>query len=330
MPSPTTLPSGNTGADPPGAPHHSEAAPVLVRMTENPHTGGMRLLSRLLPALAILGLFYIAFVRMEANAWLFHPAPYPGGDWSVQRIYNAQDHWIPFGSSRLHAWLVPALDPQRTVLFFHSRQGNISDQAEHILRLRDLHSNTFLVDYPGYGKSPGKPSVDTLDQVGEASYNYLTGQMHVPPAQIVVQGDELGTALAAHVAATHPQVAGLVLESPFPDLRHLADAVLPFAGWFISGNMNELRDVRAYPGPVLVLYGSADPNLPPSLANQVYQSARGPKTLHVVDSGTQALLLLQAGDDYSQWMADFYRDTHTLKPESKPAGEELPIVPIRR
>lgn len=306
------------------------AFPTLVSVAERPHTGGMRVLSRVLPALVILLLLYIGFIRMEARAWLFRPAPYPGGDWSVQRIYNAQDHWIPFGSSRLHAWLVPTDQPVRTVLFFHSREGNISDQAEHILRQRDLRSNMLLVDYPGYGKSPGMPSVATLDQVGEAGYQYLVQQLHVPPSKIIVQGDELGTAVAAHVAATHPQVAGLILESPFPDLRHLANAVLPFAGWFIAGGLNEVQDVHAYPGPVLVMYGSQDPNLPATLSEKVAQAIRGPKTTHVVDGGTQAELILQAGDDYSQWIRAFYQTTGTAIHDDKPAKEAIPFVPIRR
>lgn len=307
-----------------------EAMPLLASVAERPHTGGMRILSRVLPALAILLLLYIAFVRLEATAWLFRPAPYPGGDWSVQRIYDAQDHWIPFGNSRLHAWLVPTDRPVRTVLFFHSRQGNVSDQAEHILRQRDLRSNTLLVDYPGYGKSPGTPSVATLDQVGEASYQYLVKQLHVPPSKLIVQGDELGTAVAAHVAATHPQVAGLILESPFPDLHHLANAVLPMAGWFMSGDLNELHDVQSYPGPVLVMYGSRDPNLPASLSQQVVQSIRGPKTTHVVEGGTQAELILLAGDDYSHWIGAFYQTTGTAVRDDKPAKEEIPYVPIRR
>lgn len=306
----------------------TEAMPLLASVAERTHTGGMRILSRVVPAVLILLLLYIVFIRMEATAWLFRPAPYPGGDWSVQRIYNAQDHWIPFGHSRLHAWLVPTIDPARTVLFFHSRQGNISDQAEHILRQRDLRANTLLVDYPGYGKSPGTPSVATLDQVGEASYQYLVQQMHVPPSKIIVQGDELGTAVAAHVAAIHPQAAGLILESPFPDLRHLANAVLPMAGWFMSGNLNELHDVETYPGPVLVIYGSQDPNLPARLSQQVAQAVRGAKTVHVVEGGTQAELILQAGDDYSHWIQAFYQTTGTAVHDSKPAREELPLVPI--
>ncbi len=308
---------------------YPEALPLLASVAERTHTGGMRILSRVLPALVILLLLYIVFVRMETTAWLFRPAPYPGGDWSVQRIYNAQDHWVPFGHVRLHAWLVPADDPVRTVLFFHARQGNISDQAEHILRQRDLRSNTFLVDYPGYGKSPGAPSVATLDKVGEASYQYLVQQLHVPPSRIIVQGDELGTAVAAHVAATHPQVAGLILESPFPDLRHLANAVLPLAGWFMAGDLNELQDVQTYPGPVLVLYGSQDPNLPATLPERVIQAVRGPKVSHVVDGGTQAELILQAGDDYAQWIRDFYQTTKTATHDRQPK-EQIPFVQIRR
>ncbi|MGH9534194.1 MAG: alpha/beta hydrolase [Terriglobales bacterium] len=268
----------------------------------------MRLLGRLGITLAVLVVIYGLFVRLNERSWLFNPAPYPVGPWYNQSIYHAQDIRFPaVDGSSLDAWWVPTVAPERTVLLFHSRRGNLSDLAERILRLRLLHSNVFAVDYRGYGKSQGRPSVAGVVQDGESAYQYLTQVRKIPPQRIVVQGDELGAAVAAAVAARHPQVAALVLESPFPNLRALGNAMMPLAGWFMGGGFPVLQEVRQYPGPKLVLFGGSDANVPAALSQEVYDAASEPKLEHEWPAATQNLLVIDAGPSYSRWMTTFYQ-----------------------
>jgi dienelactone hydrolase len=270
-------------------------------------TSSMKLLGRVAIAAAVLVVVYGFFVRVGERSWLFEPSPYPVGPWYNQSIYHAQD--IRFSApdgSQLDAWWVPTVGPRRTVLFFHSRRGNLSDQAERIQRLQLLRSNVFALDYEGYGKSQGQPSLAHMLQDGESAYQYLTTVKKIPPRQIVVEGDELGAAVAAAVAARHPQVAALVMESPFPNIRALGNAMMPLAGWFMRGDLGVLKNVRSYPGPKLFLYGGNDANVPPQLSHQVYAAASAPKMEHEWPGATQDHLVIDAGPSWSRWMETFY------------------------
>lgn len=286
----------------------------------------MRLVSRVAITLAVLVAIYAIFVRANEQSWLFVPSPYPVGPWYNQAIYHAQDIRFPaVDGSSLDAWWIPTFEPRRTVLLFHSRRGNLSNLAERILRLRLLHSNVFAVDYRGYGKSQGRPSVAGILRDGESAYQYLTVRLKIPPPQIVVQGDEIGAAVAAAVAAQHPQVGGLVLESPFPSLRALGDVLMPGAGWFMFGHLPVDQDVRQYPGPKLILYGGSDANIPPRLSQQVFAAARPPKLEHEWPLATQNHLVVDAGHSYSQWMESFYESAH-LAPTPRPYAFPEPMV----
>lgn len=286
----------------------------------------MRLLGRLAITLAILVAIYGVFVRVNERSWLFVPSPYPVGPWYNQSIYHAQDIRFPaVDGSSLDAWWVPTVHPRRTVLLFHSRRGNLSNLAERLLRLRMLHSNVFAVDYRGYGKSQGRPSVTGVLQDGQSAYQYLTTQLKIPPQKIVVQGDELGAAVAAAVAAQHPQVAALVLESPFPSLRALGDALMPGAGWFLAGRLPITQDVRKYPGPKLILFGGSDANVPAALSQQVFAAAAPPKFEHEWPLATQNHLVVDAGRGYSQQMEAFYQQAH-LAPKPRPYAFPQPLV----
>jgi len=276
---------------------------------------------KVLPAVLILLGIYAVFLRAETAAWLFHPAPFPDGDWATARIYHAQELHIPLANGGyLDAWQIPAYQPARTVLYFHGRHGNLTNLSAHFSKLRDLRSDVIAIDYPGYGKSPGRPSISGLYPDGEAAYQYVTNQLRVPPARLVVQGDEIGSAVAAQVAAQHPEVAGLVLESPFPSLRRWANSLAPLAGWLLPGEMDVSSSVARYPGPKLMIYGSGDAAIAPELSHAVFLAASDPKAEHVVaDAGTSDLLLA-AGDDYGYWNGELYAQAHLATPAEVPHG----------
>jgi pimeloyl-ACP methyl ester carboxylesterase len=284
---------------------------------------------RFLIALGILVVVFVVFIRVEQSSWLFVPAVYPAGDWSSQHLYGAQDHTVVASDgTHLDAWWVPGYDAKRTVLFFHSRRGNIADQSEHILRLRALQNDIFLLDYRGYGKSQGQPSQAGIYRDGEAAYEYVTGVMHIPPSKLVIQGDEIGSAVAARVASTHPQVAGLVLENPFPDVRRLGNSVMFAGGYLMSNELNEIPDVRSYAGPKLFIYPANDPDIPSRLSEAVFDAASQPKTKEVVADTTATELIVTAGDDYPRWLRDFYSQVHLPGSVEPAPNKGIPLLPL--
>jgi hypothetical protein len=123
------------------------------------------------------------------------------------------------GVPRLSGWWIPAAASARlsryTVLYLHGQDGNLGDTVNHLAQLHSAGANVFAFDYRGYGQSQFvHPSEKRwLEDAGWA-LQYLTATRHIAPAAIVVDGSDLGADLALEFAAAHPQLAGVVLESP--------------------------------------------------------------------------------------------------------------------
>jgi pimeloyl-ACP methyl ester carboxylesterase len=101
----------------------------------------------------------------------------------------------------------------------------------------------------------------------------------------IVFGQSLGTAVATNLAA-HAPVGALVLEAPFPSATAVARRTfwfLPGVGLMVAGQLNTKERLRHVNVPVLVVHCSQDPVIPPDLAEQVYESARPPKSILRVD-----------------------------------------------
>jgi pimeloyl-ACP methyl ester carboxylesterase len=131
------------------------------------------------------------------------------------------------GDPRLRGWWIPAAPDAQyaryTVLYLHGQSGNLSNAVDALASLHSVGVNVLAFDYRGYGQSQfARPSEARWREDAEWALAYLTATRHVPPGAIVLDGTELGANLALEVAASHPELAGVVLESP---LASPADAL---------------------------------------------------------------------------------------------------------
>jgi len=123
------------------------------------------------------------------------------------------------GVPRLKGWWIPAATDARygrfTVLYLHSQTGNLGDAVDDLATLHKIGVNILAFDYRGYGQSQFvHPSEASWHEDAEWALHYLTATRHVPADTIILNGKALGANLAIEVAAAHPDLAGVVLESP--------------------------------------------------------------------------------------------------------------------
>jgi len=94
----------------------------------------------------------------------------------------------------------------------------LGDTLDALARLHGSGVNVLAIDYRGYGQSQFvRPSEAHWRQDAEWAIEYLTGTRHVAPGAIVLDGTGLGANLALEVAAAHPELAGVIVESPLVD-----------------------------------------------------------------------------------------------------------------
>jgi uncharacterized protein len=120
------------------------------------------------------------------------------------------------GEPRLQGWWIPAGSSSRyTVLYLHGQDGNLGDTLGGLARLHGAGVNVLAFDYRGYGQSQfAHPSETRWRQDAEWALQYLAATRHIDPGSIVLDGSGLGANLALELAAAHPELAGIVLESP--------------------------------------------------------------------------------------------------------------------
>ena len=129
------------------------------------------------------------------------------------------------GTPRLAGWWIAAAPGAKfarlTVLYLHGQDGNLGATVDALAQLHAAGVNVLAFDYRGYGQSQfERPSEAHWRQDAEWAIEYLTGTRHVAAGAIVLDGTGLGANLALEEAAAHPELAGVIVESPLADPMH--------------------------------------------------------------------------------------------------------------
>jgi fermentation-respiration switch protein FrsA (DUF1100 family) len=227
--------------------------------------------------------------RLE-HSLVFKPLHHPAGDWTVfeRSPYPIED--VTFRAedgTSLHGWLIENPSGERTILFLHGQEGNLTTYAERVFGLSELGVSVFLIDYRGYGKSEGRPSEGGLYLDARAAYRWLTNERRVRAERIVLYGLSLGGAAACDLVAQAPSVGGLILEATFTNARDLSRAVAPwFPRWFLRLSLDTRAKIRAVTVPKLIIHSRKDRFIPFSMGEILYRVAPDPKeSLYLKDLG---------------------------------------------
>ena len=218
---------------------------------------------------------------------VFHPAPYPDGDWGPSGVYY-EDAWFEAeDGTKLHGWFASHSHPRAVALFLHGNAGNITSRAETLDVLNDRHQLAVMTfDYRGYGRSKGKPSESGVLQDARAARAWLAERTGVRETDIVLMGRSLGGAVAVDLASKDG-ARGLVLASTFTSLPDVGAHHLPWlpTRFLMSQRLDSLSKIQHYNGPLLQSHGNADRVIPFEQGMQLFEAAPGPKRFVPIPGG---------------------------------------------
>lgn len=128
----------------------------------------------------------------------------------------------------LNGWYIEAQKGKPTIVFSHGRHCTISQHETLLNEFRRKGYGMFIYDYPGFGRSEGKPSERALCEAGLAASKFLAKDgvagLGVPYGQQIIMGHSLGGAVAVDVAeklsqnpATKPMA--LVVVNSFTNIK---------------------------------------------------------------------------------------------------------------
>src|SRR5690606_16056155 len=143
-------------------------------------------------------------------------------------------------------------------------------------------------DYRGFGQSSaGLPSEVTAGEDARAAWDWLVQQQPGKPRYIF--GHSLGGAIAIDLARQVPDEQGTIVEGTFTSI---ADVVSTFKwGWLpvsslFTQRFESVRKVAEFGSPLLVVHGSEDSLIRPTLGRQSYDAAHEPKQFVLVEGGS--------------------------------------------
>jgi hypothetical protein len=234
-----------------------------------------------------------ATLDTRQREWIFQPSDRAWG--GIQATDDMEDVWIDFHSratgkaEQLHGlYLASEREDAPVLLYLHGARWNVSGSSGRMRRMQKLGFSVMAVDYRGFGRSsPGLPSETTALEDARAAWDWIAKGHPVRPRYIF--GHSLGGAIAIDLAAQVDDESGAIVDGTFTSILEVVGSFkwgwLPVSG-LITQRFDSVRKVAGIGSPLLVVHGSEDRMIPPSLGRKLYEAAQQPKRFVLVEGGS--------------------------------------------
>lgn len=220
----------------------------------------------------ITSFLWVIFIYLAYCAALFllqrqiiFPAGMAGPASGPPNLPGLEVFRLDAGGAQAEAWYLPpeAREERRrrpAVIFAHGNAELIDGCLAEFRPFTRMGAGLLLVEYPGYGRSRGRPSQAGIDRVYTAAYDWLAARPDVDPERIVLAGRSLGGGVVCQLAGKRPSAA-MILVSTFTSARSFAGRYL-VPEFLVRDPFDNLSVLREYGKPVLVLHGTRDDVIP--------------------------------------------------------------------
>lgn len=193
---------------------------------------------------------------------LFHPTHH-------QRATPGLESWEHAGSVIGYARIQP--ENRAVWLLLHGNTGQAADR-DYALPVFSAQDTVYVLEYPGYGARPGKPSRRSIDAAALEAYQLLRAQN--PGKPLCVAGESIGSGPASMLSRAAPPPDKLVFFVPFDDLRSVGRHYAPHAplGLLLAGTWNNIEALSEYSGPMEVFGAARDEVIPVEHARRLAAS----------------------------------------------------------
>ena len=245
----------------------------------------MKLRATLSVTALVVGALYVSYLcgLYFMQDALIYPGTRNRVDSVAPRPDGAEVFHIATSAGNVEAFFLPAAADatQHPAVIFAHGNGEVVDywlSALHGFQERGV--SVLLVEYPGYGRSTGSPSEQSIRTAMDAAYDRLAADSRIDSQRVFGFGQSLGGGAICLLARDRP-LRALILQSTFTSLDVFA-ARYWAPGFLLRDHFDNLSVAKRFPGPMLVIHGRDD-RLIPWKQGLLLASASGHGTFHLYD-----------------------------------------------
>ena len=165
------------------------------------------------------------------------------------------------------------------ILFFHGNGEIVADYDEMGPMYNGMGINFLPVDYRGYGRSTGKPTVTAMMRDCHTIFDYVREWLKKErfTGPFILMGRSLGSASVLELASHYqPHTDGLIVESGFSHagpLLQLLGIDLASLGFSEEEGFRNIDKIRTFDNPTLIIHAEYDHIIPFSDGQDLYDAS---------------------------------------------------------
>lgn len=209
---------------------------------------------------------YSKFDHPSIVSYLFYPRPEEGPSLSGEGIIDLS---IPVGQNiAIGGKLFIADRKAPSIIFFHGNGEIVADYDDLGPLFTRMGINFIPVDYRGYGRSGGSPSVSSMMKDCHVIFDYCTSWLteNGYSGSLIIMGRSLGSASALEIASIHnSRIDALIIDSGFAyalPLLKVIGADPEQLGLIEEDGFRNIDNIRQFRGPTLIIHAEFDHIIP--------------------------------------------------------------------
>lgn len=207
------------------------------------------------------------------------------------------------------------------ILFFHGNDEIASDYDTIGRMFVEAELSFLAVDYRGYGKSGGTPTVTSMMQDAHLILKEIKKRLKAEnrTGPVIVMGRSLGSASTLELSAAYPaDIAGVIIDSGFattPPFLAAMGVDMQGLGLTVSDDFGNMRKISKSAQPTLIIHGQQDQLIPAETGEILQaQSAAKAKQFQIVPGADHNTIFERTGKMYFQVVKQFANKICGVRP----------------
>jgi pimeloyl-ACP methyl ester carboxylesterase len=211
-----------------------------------------------------LYIMYCLLIFMMQRMMLFPRGLISTPPEQTPKIAGFEKIWLNTSHGKVESWFIPPAQnkniPAPVVIFAHGNGELIGFWPDELKPFSAMGIGLLLVEYPGYGRSQGRPTQKTITEAFVKAYDRVVKRGDVDGSRIILLGRSVGGGAVCALAGQRPS-ASLILMSTFMSVRSFASKYR-VPKFLVRDPFNNLAIVRSYKEPLLIIHGRNDEVIP--------------------------------------------------------------------